>query len=156
MVDAAPAADRRVALPRALAKRRPGADARGMATHDDDEPRIEYTEAEWREEAERRFGKDPWAWKFVCPCCARVTAVREWLDLGAPGGVAFSCVGRWLEGSGDAFDRSGCNDLGCNYAGGGLFRLNPVTVTYPDGETQTVFQFAEPDEAVGQGGEKDA
>ena len=31
----------------------------------------------------------------------------------------------------------------CNYSGGDLFRLNPVTVVFPDGEKHQVFEFAE-------------
>jgi hypothetical protein len=30
----------------------------------------------------------------------------------------------------------------CNYAGGGLFRLNPVTVVDPDGIENHAFDFA--------------
>ncbi|MBA9071867.1 hypothetical protein FHR71_005660, partial [Methylobacterium sp. RAS18] len=31
----------------------------------------------------------------------------------------------------------------CNYAGGGLFKLNPVIVTGPDGSEHAMFDFAD-------------
>jgi hypothetical protein len=79
------------------------------------------TPEEWYAEGERRFGSDRRAWKFVCPVCGHVAAVNDWLA------VAFSCVGRWLPEARDAF-ASKTIPGPCNYAGGGLFRLNPVTV----------------------------
>jgi hypothetical protein len=100
-----------------------------------------YTHEQWIEEAKRRFGDDPMDWRFVCPVCGHVASVRDWKDAGAAEGeVAFSCVGRHIEGSKAAFEQSG--EGPCTYAGGGLFRLNPVEVTR-DGKTNDVFDFAE-------------
>lgn len=109
--------------------------------------RKRYTHKEWLKEAERRFGKDFLNWKFVCPSCGYVAEAREWRDAGAEtSNVAFSCVGRW---SGHMDKDMGAKDGGpCNYAGGGLFRLNPVEVVMPDGEVQHVFDFAEVDNAT--------
>jgi hypothetical protein len=93
------------------------------------------TEAEWNAEGERLFGPDQLKWKFVCPACGHIASVQDWKDAGAKSeAAAFSCVGRWLAWCRDAFE-SGPGP--CNYAGGGLFRLNPVHV----GEHQ-VFAFA--------------
>jgi hypothetical protein len=101
------------------------------------------TLAEWEEEGERRFGTDRMEWKFVCPLCKHVAATKDWKDAGAgSAAVAFSCVGRWLDVARDAFTKTGKGP--CNYAGGGLFKLNPVQVTDPDGNMQGVFEFAGP------------
>lgn len=98
-----------------------------------------YTETEWLQEAERRFGSNIRAWRFVCPSCGHIASVQEWADSGAgEGEVAFSCVGRNLPGSKRIFDKPGP----CNYAGGGLFQLNPVTVVHEDGAESRVFAFA--------------
>lgn len=71
--------------------------------------------------------------------CKHVASVRDYQKAGAPEDcVAFSCIGRWLEGSLQAFEESGLGP--CNYAGGGLFRLNPVEII--DGEhTAHFFDF---------------
>lgn len=99
--------------------------------------------ADWHAEARRRFGDDPMNWKFVCPSCKKVTSIKEWKEAGASENeVAFSCVGRHIKGcKGEIFDRKGGP---CNYAGGGLFRLNPVTVVH-GGHEHTMFAFAEAD-----------
>jgi hypothetical protein len=105
------------------------------------------TLAEWTAEGIARFGEDRPDWKFQCPSCGVTTTVREWRVAGAPeGAVAFSCVGRYLDdqdAAGKAFS-GGKKKVKqpCNYAGGGLFKLNPVTVTMPDGSEMQVFEFA--------------
>ena len=98
------------------------------------------THTEWIAEAERRFGKDPMQWRFVCPCCGHEASVGDWKKAGASEGqVAFSCIGRNIGGK-DAFtDGKGP----CNYAGGGLFGLNPVEVVQDDGSVIHAFDFAE-------------
>lgn len=96
--------------------------------------------AEWHAEATKRFGPNPLHWRFVCPSCGHVASVRDWKDAGAEeNDVAFSCVGRHLNAGGDkTFKKEGGP---CNYAGGGLFRLNPVRVD-SDGLIHSVFAFA--------------
>ena len=99
------------------------------------------THAEWIAEGKRRFGAEMMDWKFVCPACKHVAAVADWKKAGAKEGeVAFSCVGRHIEGSRDAFMQKGKGP--CTYAGGGLFKLNPVTVVRDDGTELHVFDFA--------------
>ena len=101
----------------------------------------EITRENWLAEAAERFGKDPLKWAFVCPVCGGIQTVQDYKDAGAPQSAAgFSCVGRWVEGSQDAFEQNGPGP--CNYAGGGLFRLNPVHITMPDGEVVQAFEFA--------------
>ena len=97
------------------------------------------TSTEWHAEATRRFGPDPMTWRFICPVCSHIASVADWKAAGATEKeVAFSCIGRHLGGR-DAFGAAGPGP--CNYTGGGLFRLNPITVT--DGAVKyTVFAFA--------------
>ena len=95
---------------------------------------------EWHDEAVKRFGNNPLDWKFVCPSCGHVASVKDWKDAGAPeGAVAFSCVGRYTGSKKEMCDKTGGL---CNYAGGGLFRLNPVRVE-KDGIVTDVFAFAD-------------
>lgn len=102
--------------------------------------------AEWEAEGLRLFGPDRMKWKFKCPSCGYVAAVEDWKNAGGSSGmVAFSCIGR-LTGSKKEFgDKTGGP---CNYAGGGLFRLNPVKIHY-NGNTEEVFAFAT--DAAGKG-----
>lgn len=99
------------------------------------------THDEWEAEAKRRFGDNVMNWAFKCPSCHHVAKVRDWQEAGAPeAAVAFSCVGRWM----DADDNRTFSRVGgpCQYAGGGLIGLNPVTVKR-DGKDHCVFEFAE-------------
>jgi hypothetical protein len=99
----------------------------------------EISEEAWRAEAIAKFGPDPLDWKFVCPACGHIAAVRDWQNLGATEGmVAFSCVGRHMDARRDAFVGTGPGP--CNYAGGGLFRINPVKVGDRDSR---IFEFAD-------------
>ena len=105
------------------------------------------THDEWVAEGTKRFGPDMMTWRFVCPSCGHVQTAADYKAAGAPiNVVAFSCIGRWLTNGADdpkrdkklakaAFKKKGGP---CNYAGGGLFKLNPVEV---DG--QHCFAFAE-------------
>ena len=98
------------------------------------------TAAEWRADAVRRFGDDEMQWAFECPICKHVATVSEYQAAGAPvGAVGFSCIGRWMKSARDAFGGEGPGP--CNYTGGGLFRLNPVTVIDGDRE-HSLFEFA--------------
>lgn len=104
----------------------------------------EYTHDEWMAEGRRRFGEDTMQWRFVCPSCGHEASVQDWKDAGAPVAAAgFSCVGRWIEGARRAFDDT-AGPGPCNYAGGGLFKINPIVV----GGDMTAFAFAEPAEAT--------
>jgi hypothetical protein len=101
----------------------------------------ELSHEAWLVEAEQRFGADAMGWKFICPSCGHITAVGDWKKAGATEGqVAFSCVGRNL----GADDKQTFRNQGgpCQYAGGGLFRLNPVRVVMADGKVRETFEFA--------------
>lgn len=104
---------------------------------------VTMTHAEWLAEAERRFGSDALKWRFECPSCGHVASVADWKNAGAgQGEVAFSCIGRRIGGR-DAFGEKGGGP--CNYAGGGLFAINPVTVEFENGENSRYFSFADAD-----------
>lgn len=100
------------------------------------------THLEWEQKGRELFGDDKLTWKFVCPVCEHVASVGDYKEAGAPqGAVGFSCIGRYLETRKEMGEKPGP----CNYAGGGLFQLNPVTVTFPDDSTLKVFKFASND-----------
>lgn len=101
------------------------------------------THAEWTAEAKALYGDNAMEWRFVCPVCEHVAAVKDWREADAPeGAIAFSCVGRYVGGKvRNAFEGTGKGP--CNYAGGGLFRLNPVIVTGGPGADHHVFEFAD-------------
>ncbi len=121
-------------------KRRRAADriTPGAPTASVNNPRtVTYTE--WKAEGESLFGPDRLKWRFVCPACGHVASVQDWREIGAAEEcIAFSCIGRWIKGSRQAFGKGGGP---CNYAGGGLFRLNPVTVITKDGDGAPIFEF---------------
>lgn len=95
---------------------------------------------DWQAAARERYGANWMDWRFVCPSCGHAAASRDWKAAGLPETmVAFSCVGRGLPNPKEIFGRPGP----CNYAGGGLFGLNPVGVVLPDGETSWHFDFAD-------------
>jgi hypothetical protein len=65
-------------------------------------------------------------WQFICPLCGHVASGKDYKAAGAPGGaVAYSCIGRWLN---TKIPMESSNKGPCNYAGGGLFNLNPVEI----------------------------
>lgn len=99
------------------------------------------TRDEWMQEGRRRFGDDVMNWRFVCPACGHVAAAKDWKDAGAPeGAVAFSCVGRYAGCQREAFGKGAKEKGPCNYAGGGLFAINPVEVN-DAGVVTRVFAF---------------
>lgn len=108
--------------------------------------RIKMTKEEWEAKGTELFGKDRFDWKFKCPSCGYIASVRQWKDVGAGSGeIAFSCIGRRKVNSHEAFTANAVNGGPCNYAGGGLFRLNPVVVTVDGDEVVELFAFAEDD-----------
>lgn len=107
-------------------------------------PTMKYQD--WLAEGKRRFGDhgaDLGAFRFKCPACGHVASVNDWKAAGAAEGeVAFSCIGRRLGAVRDVFaDGPGP----CNYAGGGLFRLNPQPVEDMGGRVHNLFAFADVD-----------
>lgn len=112
---------------------------------DDKKLKVYESVDEWREEGERRFGKDVMAWRFKCPMCGHVAAVKEFADAGAkdPANAAYEeCIGRYTgKGSPKEGDSSGCN-----WAAYGLFGIpNGKGVIVITGEETgaEIFAFAE-------------
>lgn len=109
-----------------------------------DNKNIHYTsEDEWRKEGRRRFGDDMMKWKFVCPACGHIATPEDWRKAGNKDGgmIAFSCIGRLMADPKKAFDGGNQKKCGpCDYAGGGLFGLNPVKI---EGRKDNIFDFAE-------------
>lgn len=100
------------------------------------------TYQQWNDEGARLFGPDKMNWRFKCPACGHVAATTDYRDAKATeGAIGFSCVGRWSGVKREAF---GNGPGPCNYAGGGLFKLNPLKVTDMDGNEHDMFAFAEP------------
>lgn len=95
--------------------------------------------SEWQKMGERLFfTKNTMDWLFECPSCGFIASGHDWKAVGAPEGqVAFSCVGRHIPGSKNMLEKPGP----CNYAGGGLIGLNPVSVTIAPGNVIRIFQF---------------
>ena len=59
---------------------------------------ITYTLNEWREEGNKRFGKDFKKWKFICPKCKTIQTPQDLLDIGVEkekidGYIGYSCIG---------------------------------------------------------------
>jgi len=101
--------------------------------------------ADWLVEAKKRFGDDAMDWKFVCPSCGHIARIQDWKDAGAPeGAVAFACLGRYIGDPAVAADKAFKRAGGpCNYTGGGLFGLNPISVEMENGTERRTFAFAE-------------
>jgi hypothetical protein len=108
-----------------------------------------FTLEAWVAEGERRFGPERRNWRFVCPSCGFECTAEEWISAGAPqNSIAFSCVGRWDPGLDRAADAL-TGRRPCNYAGGGLFKLNPTTILDLEGGAPcTLFAFAAPLESL--------
>ena len=101
---------------------------------------ITMTHDSWESEGVRRFGKIKNDWKFVCPACGFVQSVKMCLEAGMEeSAIGYSCIGRfWGSGTPKAF---GGDSVPCNYAGGGLFRLQPLRIT-KEGKIHELFAFA--------------
>jgi len=103
------------------------------------------TKEEWEARGTELFGENQMKWRFVCPSCGYVQSVEDFKELHdqgvdvQPSTAYFSCIGRWNgHMDNDAFG----GKSPCNYAGGGLLRINPVLVK--DGEREhQVFAFDE-------------
>lgn len=104
---------------------------------------------DWQKEAVKRYGTDCDNWKFRCPSCLNVMTPKMYHELAMDNGntkesshnmIAFSCVGRLMENPTTIFQKG---KGFCNYAGGGLFGLNPVLVKFPEGKEARFFDFAD-------------
>ena len=96
---------------------------------------------DWWARGTELFGPDQRKWVYRCPVCKHEASHQDYLDAGGDEGmIGFSCIGRLKGGKSAIFD----DGKGpCDYAGGGLFRLNPVHVCDGDHVRET-FEFGEP------------
>jgi len=105
---------------------------------------IKMTGEEWVKKGEKLYGKDRKEWKFKCPACGYVQSFRDFephMDKEEIYKyIAFSCIGRF-DGHGDNTMFRGKQP--CNYAGGGLFAINPVHITDDEGNEYHRFDFAD-------------
>lgn len=104
---------------------------------------IDYEQ--WKKEGESLFGKDMKKWKFICPCCKNSQTYQDFIDAGcnpetAGSMTGFSCVGRVKEENPQSCLGAKKSKGLCDYAGGGLINLSPITVNFPRG-TINIFDF---------------
>ncbi len=108
--------------------------------------KIRMTKEEWEAKGKELFGKDYMEWRFVCPGCGHIQAVkdfRQYKEQGAnPNSATCECVGRYSGGKSWMRDNPRKTGEPCDYAGYGLLRISPVTVVDNDKEIHT-FAFAE-------------
>lgn len=100
---------------------------------------------DWLAEGRRLFGEDIMNWRFCCPMCGHVAAVRDFKDAGAddPNDALQECIGRY-KGAGSPGSPDG-NPNGCNWAAYGLFGIpneKGRLVMADNGEVFEVFDFA--------------
>ena len=113
------------------------------------------TRDEYIAKATELFGPDPKKWRFVCPVCSTEQGYEEFVKhTNIPMDelqdfLGFSCIGRWAKGgcehagfNADHKKNKNEHAIGCDYAGGGFFKLYPVLVLY-EGKTHGRFAFAE-------------
>lgn len=103
---------------------------------------------EWKEKGMALFGKDEKKWIFICPICETKQSIQDFLDYGISEEIArktigISCIGRNISNSQIAIGRSTPVVKGkpCNYAGYGLFKLNPIHIKTEDGYIVSLFNF---------------
>lgn len=103
---------------------------------------------QWTEDGEKLFGTDKKEWKFKCPACGKISAVKDFKEYtDDPNDAIQMCIGRVNgKGSSDQTDRG----HGCNWAAFGLFgTLDGGRVVYVEGEKEvSVFDFAQPEEEI--------
>jgi hypothetical protein len=100
---------------------------------------------EWENTGTQLYGSDKKEWKFKCPSCGFVQTFNDFLKFTtkeeAQGMIGFSCIGRVMEEKGEFLGKKKKGSP-CNYAGGGLFRINPVIIV-SEGKEQGYFDFAD-------------
>ena len=107
---------------------------------------------EWLEKAKKLYGENPGDWKFKCPICHTIQTAKDFVNAGlskeeASTSIAQECIGRYLPEKQKAFgDRKKdkfVKGVPCNYAGYGLFKLNPIEIIMDDGTKYQAFDFAD-------------
>lgn len=106
----------------------------------------ELTLDEWLAEGTRRFGESQLDWRFECPACKHVQAVKDFKPYKEQGATAesarFNCIGRYSGANPNAGLAGTGKEKGpCDYTSGGLFDLRPVVVKTSEGSVRS-FAFA--------------
>lgn len=103
---------------------------------------------EWEEAGAKLFGPKKSLWQFVCPSCGYIALPQAWKQAGGEAAIAFSCVGRFLNKKVKVYDAFQKGKSPCNYAGGGLFRINPVRIkrSEKEGGDIHIFDFNRPED----------
>lgn len=99
---------------------------------------------EWQQQGRELFGPDVNDWKYVCPACGHVQTRQDWLDLGmndrqVDERVGFSCIGRWLNPLGCATGFEPSTGTGCDYAGGLVPNISPITIIIAENDERPTF-----------------
>jgi len=111
--------------------------------------------SEWLDKAKRLYGKNAGDWKFKCPVCQTVQTAQDFVRAGlskeeASTSIAQECIGRHLQNKEKAFgEKKRKKGVPCDYAGYGLFKLNPVEIIMDDGTKYNAFDFAD-EEAINE------
>ncbi len=104
---------------------------------------------DWHKMASDRFGENARNWRFICPICKTPQSAQDFIDAGvdeetAKTSIAVECIGRFLPEKQKAIgEKKIIKGQPCNYAGYGLFKLNPVPVEFEDGKVFNAFDFYE-------------
>lgn len=104
---------------------------------------VELTLDEWEAQGRARYGDDKTQWVFQCPCCKVHTKAQEWIEAQEPS-ISFSCIGRTHARPQSAVFGEKLRPVGCDYAGGGFFKLNPIKIIDEDGNSERIFNFSIP------------
>lgn len=104
---------------------------------------IQITYEQWHAKGVERYGNDMKTWRFTCPMCKKDTIAQEWIDHKADKQIGVSCIGRQYDKKQSAFFTKNIKPIGCDYAGYGLFKMNPihVEITTDEGSKEIVDAF---------------
>ncbi|KPV60752.1 MULTISPECIES: VVA0879 family protein [Paenibacillus] len=99
---------------------------------------IKQTLAEWKKEAQDRFGEKTSEWKFRCSRCGNDQSASEFVEAGIKPEDAISMVYQ------ECIGRHGAKEVGCDWAAFGLLgTLGKGRIVFtPDGREVEVFDFA--------------
>lgn len=115
-----------------------------MAANTSGRQRLNIQYDDWLVEMRRRYpNRNDVA--FVCPVCHHRQTVGQFVAAAGDDGLrmaGFACIGRLMpkDQTSEAFSGK---EGPCSYAGGGLFRLNPIVVVMPDLSKIEAFDFAD-------------
>lgn len=104
---------------------------------------------DWLKKAARLYGENAGDWNFICPICKTPQTGKDFVKAGltkeqASTSIANECIGRFLPEKQKAIgEKKIVKGRPCNYAGYGIFQLNPVEIEFEDGTIRNAFDFAD-------------